>query len=80
MSAGGRRWLMASPKRSLEKPEQASEPSSQNPDAPTIAGNSPSEAEIAARAYEIYLEHGSRDGNDLDDWLQAERELKKPSS
>jgi hypothetical protein len=31
--------------------------------------------EIAARAYELYLEHGGDDGHDLDDWLQAEREL-----
>jgi hypothetical protein len=33
--------------------------------------------EIARRAYEIYLERGSGPGRDLDDWLQAERELKK---
>jgi len=31
--------------------------------------------EIAVRAYELYLEHGGDDGHDLDDWLQAEREL-----
>jgi hypothetical protein len=34
------------------------------------------EEEIALRAYEIYLERGKRDGNDVDDWLQAEYELK----
>jgi hypothetical protein len=32
-------------------------------------------AEIARRAYELYLERGCRDGQDLDDWLIAEREL-----
>jgi hypothetical protein len=34
------------------------------------------EEEIALRAYEIYLERGETDGNDVDDWLQAEYELK----
>jgi DUF2934 family protein len=33
------------------------------------------EEEIALRAYEIYLERGKADGNDVDDWLQAEYEL-----
>jgi len=36
----------------------------------------PIEEEIALRAYEIYLERGKTDGNDLDDWLQAESELR----
>lgn len=31
--------------------------------------------DIARRAYEIYQARGGRDGTDLDDWLQAEREL-----
>ena len=31
--------------------------------------------EIRFRAYEIYLERGEQEGNDLDDWLQAEREI-----
>ena len=31
--------------------------------------------EIARRAYELYLSRDSEDGGDLDDWLQAEREL-----
>ena len=35
----------------------------------------PSESEIATRAYEIFLSRGGSDGHDLDDWLQAEREL-----
>jgi len=36
----------------------------------------PIEEEIALRAYEIYLERGKTDGNDVDDWLQAEYELR----
>lgn len=31
--------------------------------------------EIRIRAYEIYMERGGQPGNDLEDWLQAEREL-----
>jgi hypothetical protein len=34
-----------------------------------------SDEQIALRAYEIYQERGGSDGADLDDWLQAEREL-----
>jgi hypothetical protein len=30
---------------------------------------------IAKRAYEIYLERGSRPGYALSDWLEAEREI-----
>jgi hypothetical protein len=33
------------------------------------------EQEIRRRAYEIYLERGEEPGHDLEDWLQAEREL-----
>ena len=31
--------------------------------------------EIRIRAYEIFIERGGQPGHDLDDWLQAEREL-----
>jgi len=34
-----------------------------------------SRKEIRLRAYEIYLERSGLPGNELDDWLQAEREL-----
>jgi DUF2934 family protein len=35
----------------------------------------PTEAEISARAFELYLQRGSVTGYELDDWLQAEAEL-----
>ena len=35
------------------------------------------EEEIRRRAFEIYLERGEQPGSDLDDWLQAERELQR---
>jgi hypothetical protein len=30
---------------------------------------------LAARAYELYLARGGSDGQDMEDWLVAEREL-----
>ena len=37
------------------------------------------EERIRIRAYEVYLERGGDHGQDLDDWLQAERELTNQS-
>jgi hypothetical protein len=39
-----------------------------------------SAADIARRAYEMYVERGRAPGFDRDDWLRAERELKNPAS
>jgi hypothetical protein len=38
-------------------------------------GNVVGDEQIRLRAYEIYLECGEQPGRELDDWLQAEREL-----
>ena len=35
------------------------------------------EIDIARRAFEIYCERGRQHGRELDDWLQAERELQR---
>ena len=40
------------------------------------AGSRIDEDRIRQRAYERYRERGSQDGHDLDDWLEAERELR----
>jgi hypothetical protein len=40
----------------------------------------PRHEEISARAHEIYLTRGGAHGNDLDDWLLAEYELKQKQS
>jgi hypothetical protein len=40
-------------------------------------GNSARDDVIRRRAYEIYRERGEQPGRELDDWLQAERELKR---
>jgi hypothetical protein len=37
--------------------------------------NGPSEEQIRARAFELYLERGRQPGHEIDDWLQAEFEL-----
>ena len=42
---------------------------------PAQQPNTNRQAEIARRAYELYLERGCANGQDLDDWLRAEREL-----
>jgi hypothetical protein len=33
------------------------------------------QAEIRARAYELYVERSMDDGHDLEDWLRAEQEV-----
>ncbi len=43
----------------------------------TSANHTPNWEEISLRAHEIYLERGGLPVNDLDDWLQAECELKR---
>jgi hypothetical protein len=35
----------------------------------------PTEEQIRSRAHEVFLQHGSQLGHDLDNWLQAEHEL-----
>lgn len=43
------------------------------------AGQRPTHDQIKRRAHQIYLERGARPGNELDDWLRAERELERIS-
>jgi len=44
-------------------------------DARAGARQNPFVVDIATRAYHIYLERGAAHGHDLDDWLQAERQV-----
>jgi hypothetical protein len=37
----------------------------------------PSQEEIRRRAFEIHIERGGIHGCDLDDWMQAEKELRE---
>jgi Protein of unknown function (DUF2934) len=34
-----------------------------------------SKEDVARRAYELYVQRGGEPGNDVEDWLRAEREL-----
>ena len=43
----------------------------------SAAETGPSEDEIRTRAYHRYLERGGGHGQDFDDWLEAERELRR---
>jgi hypothetical protein len=40
--------------------------------------SNPTQDQIAARAYQIYLERGATPGDPMQDWLRAERELAAP--
>lgn len=54
------------------------EPSIATPDLdPSVEAPRPevTQDEIALRAYHIYLERDGADGDPVEDWLQAEREL-----
>ena len=53
----------------MPAPPNATEPAPQP--VPSLDANA-----VAQRAYEIYESRGRLDGYDVDDWLQAERELK----
>ena len=56
----------------MAKTMESSSPTTQKPRA---ASNQPTQEEIALRAYQIYLKRGATPGNELDDWMQAERQL-----
>jgi hypothetical protein len=66
--------MSSTPKEHRETEPHATS-AAQAASAETSVADSPRHEEIRMRAYEIYIEHGGQAGHDLDDWLQAEREL-----
>jgi hypothetical protein len=44
----------------------------------TRAPYEPTQEEIQTRAFEIYVSEGCKEGNDLEYWLRAEKELRAP--
>jgi len=48
-------------------------------DGAQVTPHLPAHDEIKHRAYEIYLSQGATDGHDLENWLQAERDLREAS-
>jgi DUF2934 family protein len=55
----------------MSKTKEAPAPKSKRP----TAKSKPTQDQIAARAYEIYLERGATPGDPMQDWLRAEHEL-----
>jgi hypothetical protein len=64
------------PKTARSKNPTEEVPVSTQPADAASSKSEPSTDEIARRAYEIFLERGGAHGNDADDWLQAELELR----
>lgn len=56
----------------MPKTRERSSPAARKPQ---TAKTPPTREEIELRAYHIYLERGSAPGNELEDWIRAEREL-----
>lgn len=59
---------------STPKQEEAMAQSAGRESVQAVSDDGEAQQRIAARAYELYRERGCRDGHDLDDWLEAERE------
>jgi Protein of unknown function (DUF2934) len=67
--------MSANPKRQGSTEPQ---PTSVHPETREVSVQNPArDEEIRVRAYEIYLERGQQPGHEVDDWLQAERELER---
>lgn len=59
-----------------EKPVSMPAPKAAKP----VVPYEPTQEEIQTRAYEIYLNEGCKEGNDLEYWLRAESELRSPGA
>lgn len=58
--------------------EETYEPREDTPQPGVNDHSAPVDEEIALRAYELYLARGAADGNDLQDWFEARRQLEDP--
>jgi DUF2934 family protein len=65
----------ATPKASTPRSRRTTALQSENGATPASPPAAASADAIAARAYELYLARGGESGFELDDWLQAEREI-----
>ena len=67
----------------MQRPASADAAAEMSSSTPVNGGDmqyNPSYDEIAEAAYQRYLRRGGTDGQDFDDWLEAERELKSRRS
>ena len=69
----GRRTVRPAAKKSDSKSTASAARPAKNGE----AARQPTEDQVRARAYEIYLARGGRDGNAESDWYQAERDLRQ---
>jgi len=67
---------VASPKVEPTRPAIPLPSSSQTLTKDELQRRAVSENDVRLRAYELYLQRGSSPGNDVGDWLEAERELR----
>ena len=66
--------LPISPRRRKSRETEAS--TGERPIVAPADDEVPVESAIAQRAYDLYQQRGCTDGHDLEDWLQAEREMR----
>ena len=64
------------PRRRTSAPRRATASDPSPGSGATVGATGPTYDEIAQAAYLRYLSRGGSDGQDLDDWVAAERELK----
>jgi hypothetical protein len=68
--------MSSKPKGNLSTGPQATTTQAADKGAAPV-GSALRDEDIRLRAYEIYLERGEQAGHELEDWLQAERELER---
>jgi Protein of unknown function (DUF2934) len=74
-SSAARRSRPAAPTATPRRPEPEDDQQAAAP-APSDPTPAPATDAIAARAYEIFVQRGHEPGNPVDDWRQAEAELR----
>jgi len=67
----------SSPDRGAVKSTPAAAASIASPKPTRQATSSPSDADIATKAYEIWLARGQETGNDQQHWFEARRQLQQ---
>jgi hypothetical protein len=63
----------------MPKPRTVRSPAAEKTTKAKATKATPTQDDIALRAYHIYVERGCTSGDPMQDWLQAERELLGPA-
>jgi len=67
---------MAKPANGKTKRAEAAAPVNGATTSELIRSAHVTDADVARRAYDLYLARGRESGHDVEDWLQAERDLR----